>query len=210
MEINLGSLPKRRLFMGNKIKIVCLGVLVIAAIFVGIKFFSNDSPEKVVEKMLEAYSKLEVEEGDSFIDWKEDEGFEEFDEEFEEYEEEFVEMVEYLFEEILEYEDIEEVSNNDKRAKVTVKVTAIDYLKTFETLLEDMESNSEVYYYSEEEFMEYYIEELIAGIMDGDTVTNKVTLTLKKDKEGEWKIQDNDELMEIMFGNYKKYKKLYE
>ena len=142
-----------------------------------------------------------------------------FDKELEEMEEMlekngelFEELGEYIAEEVMEYEDIEEVSNNGKTAKVSVKITAINFLEVFETFLEIRDSNPDVYNYSDEEFNDYYQREMANIILNGDigTVTNKVTLTLKKNKEDEWKIKDNDEFAEVLLGNYKKVKELYE
>jgi hypothetical protein len=199
---------EKGIILGNKLVFYSgLFVVLVVIIFLGMKFFSKDSPEKVVEKMFEAFLDQDYEEADSYIDYKDDD--EEFGEEFEEI---FEEISDYIAEEILEYEDVEEISNNEKKAKVSVEVTAIDYVEVMEKFIKEIESNSDVYYFSEEEFDEYAIETLSEIIMDGDidTVTNKVTLTLKKNKDGEWKIKDDDELAEIFFGNYNKAMKMFE
>ena len=182
--------------MRNKLVIYCgLIVLVVLAafLFFGIKYFTKDSPEKVVEKMLEAFLEKDYEEFGSYIDYKGDES--------EVLEEE--ELLDYIAEEILEYKDIEEVSNNGKKAKVTVKVTALDWVEVMEKLVEEAESNSDLFYYSEEKLDKYFKEIILELILNGDvnTVTNKITISLNKNKDGEWKVKD-DELTEIIFGKY--------
>ena len=196
--------------MRNKLVIYCglfIALVVLATlIFFGIKYFTKDSPEKVVEEMLEAFLEMDYDKFDSYIDYKgdgseESEGFEEI-----------VELLDYIAEEVLEYKDIEEVLNNGKRAKVTVKVTALDWVEVMEKLIDEVESNTDLLYYSEEKLDKYFEEFILELILDGDvdTVTNKITITLNKNSDGEWKVKDDDELTEVIFGNYEKAMKKYE
>lgn len=188
--------------------ILALVVVLFAFVFVIFIFniFSKDSPEEVVEEMFEAFLDGDYEEMDTYVNYKDND--DEFEEEFEDF---INEIVDYVSEEVFDYEEIEEVSNNDRTAKVSVKITAVDagdFMEKFEEeVLEEFMENPDFYNYSEKEQEEYTLEKMVEMITDGniDTVTKKITLTLKKDKENNWKVQDNDAYGEIFLANHQKF-----
>jgi hypothetical protein len=101
-----------------------------------------------------------------------------------------------------EFKDIETVSSDDDSAKVKVEITSADLGEVFISTIGDMFAYafSDM---SEEKLNKMMMDKVIKGLTDedGPMSTREVTLNLKKDKEGNFKIVADDNLTETVVAN---------
>nr|WP_239534492.1 hypothetical protein [Priestia taiwanensis] len=115
------------------------------------------------------------------------------------------------------FENITEVSNKDNKAEVKVKITSVDFAHALGKTVGDVmamtmaDAMSGSKQPSEKEMEEKVLKELIKNLSEtgAKTVTREVTLTLNKDKDGNFKIVSNDQLGEVILANWKELDKVF-
>ncbi|MEA1009792.1 MULTISPECIES: DUF4878 domain-containing protein [Bacillus cereus group] len=115
------------------------------------------------------------------------------------------------------FEKLEEVSKNDDKAEVKVKVTSADLSVAVTKAVGEVMPMAFASAFSEDkEQSEKAIEKtmtsaIIKHLSDKDAImaTREVTLNLKKDKDGDYKIVGDDNLQEVLFANAKSLEKMF-
>ncbi|MBM6647594.1 DUF4878 domain-containing protein [Bacillus sp. RIT 809] len=115
------------------------------------------------------------------------------------------------------FEKLEEVSKKDDKAEVKVKVTSVDLSVAVTKAMGEVMPMAFASAFSEDkEQSEKAIEKtmtsaIIKHLSDKDAImaTREVTLNLKKDKDGEYKIVADDNLQELLFANAKSLEKMF-
>jgi hypothetical protein len=105
------------------------------------------------------------------------------------------------------FENVKDVSQKDDTAKVSVKVTGLDFgniiMKTMGQVM-PMALASAFSNNSDQKAMDKLMDsELKTNLNDknASTVTQNITLDLKKEKDGSWKIESDKSLMETVLPN---------
>ncbi|MBE7102860.1 hypothetical protein FT637_07320 [Bacillus cereus] len=115
------------------------------------------------------------------------------------------------------FEKLEEVSKKDDKAEVKVKVTSVDLSVAVTKAMGEVMPMAFASAFSEDkEQSEKTIEKtmtstIIKNLADKEAAmaTREVTLNLKKDKDGEYKIVADDNLQELLFANAKSLEKMF-
>ncbi|QWG32555.1 DUF4878 domain-containing protein [Bacillus mycoides] len=115
------------------------------------------------------------------------------------------------------FEKIEEVSKKDDKAEVKVKVTSVDLsIAVTKAMGEVMPMAFASAFSEDKEQSEKTIEKtmtstIIKNLSDKEAAmaTREVTLNLKKDKDGDYKIVADDNLQELLFANAKSLEKMF-
>ncbi|MFJ8415017.1 hypothetical protein ACQKNN_07955 [Bacillus paramycoides] len=115
------------------------------------------------------------------------------------------------------FEKLEEVSKKDDKAEVKVKVTSVDLSVAVTKAMGEVMPMAFASAFSEDkEQSEKAIEKtmtsaVIKHLSDKDAImaTREVTLNLKKDKDGDYKIVADDSLKEVLFANVKALEKMF-
>jgi hypothetical protein len=115
------------------------------------------------------------------------------------------------------FEKPEQVSKKDDQAKVKVKITSVDMaVATTKTIGEIMpmafaSAFSENQEQSDKAMEQMMTTTLVKNLSDKDAtmVTRTVTLNLKKDKDGDYKIVSDENLEEALFANSKSMDKMF-
>ncbi|MGG0456552.1 hypothetical protein [Bacillus mycoides] len=115
------------------------------------------------------------------------------------------------------FEKIEEVSKKDDKAEVKVKVTSVDLsIAVTKAMGEVMPMAFASAFSEDKEQSEKAIEKtmtstIIKNLSDKEAAmaTREVTLNLKKDKDGDYKIVADDNLQELLFANAKSLEKMF-
>ncbi|TBX83304.1 DUF4878 domain-containing protein [Bacillus mycoides] len=115
------------------------------------------------------------------------------------------------------FEKIEEVSKKDDKAEVKVKVTSVDLsIAVTKAMGEVMPMTFASAFSEDKEQSEKTIEKtmtstIIKNLSDKEAAmaTREVTLNLKKDKDGDYKIVADDNLQELLFANAKSLEKMF-
>lgn len=115
------------------------------------------------------------------------------------------------------FEKLEEVSKKDDKAEVKVKVTSVDLsIAVTKAMGEVMPMAFASAFSEDKEQSEKTIEKtmtstIIKNLADKEAAmaTREVTLNLKKDKDGEYKIVADDNLQELLFANAKSLEKMF-
>ncbi|WP_002149714.1 DUF4878 domain-containing protein [Bacillus cereus] len=115
------------------------------------------------------------------------------------------------------FEKLEEVSKKDDKAEVKVKVTSVDLsIAVTKTMGEVMPMAFASAFSEDKEQSEKAIEKtmtstIIKNLSDKEAAmaTREVTLNLKKDKDGDYKIVADDNLQELLFANAKSLEKMF-
>ena len=115
------------------------------------------------------------------------------------------------------FEKPEQVSKQDDKAKVKVKITSVDMaVATTKTIGEVMPMAFASAFSEDKEQSEKAMEQmmtttLVKNLSDKDAAmaTREVTLNLKKDKEGNYKIVSDENLQEALLANAKSIDKMF-
>ncbi|WP_142395730.1 MULTISPECIES: DUF4878 domain-containing protein [Bacillus] len=115
------------------------------------------------------------------------------------------------------FEKIEEVSKKDDKAEVKVKVTSVDLSVAVTKAMGEVMPMAFASAFSEDkEQSEKTIEKtmtstIIKNLADKEAAMaiREVTLNLKKDKDGDYKIVADDNLQELLFANAKSLEKMF-
>lgn len=115
------------------------------------------------------------------------------------------------------FEKPEQVSKKDDQAKIKVKITSVDMaVATTKTIGEIMpmafaSAFSENQEQSDKAMEQMMTTTLVKNLSDKDAtmVTRTVTLNLKKDKDGDYKIVSDENLEEALFANSKSIDKMF-
>lgn len=115
------------------------------------------------------------------------------------------------------FEKLEEVSKKDDKAEVKVKITSTDLSVAVTKAVGEVMPMAFASAFSEDkEQSEKAIEKtmtstIIKNLTDKDAAmaTREVTLNLKKDKDGDYKIVADDNLKEVLFANAKSLEKMF-
>ncbi|WJE26688.1 hypothetical protein [Bacillus cereus] len=115
------------------------------------------------------------------------------------------------------FEKLEEVSKKDDKAEVKVKVTSVDLsIAVTKAMGEIMPMAFASAFSEDKEQSEKAIEKtmtstIIKNLSDKEAAmaTHEVTLNLKKDKDGDYKIVADDNLQEVLFANAKSLEKMF-
>ncbi|MGE6597860.1 hypothetical protein [Bacillus proteolyticus] len=115
------------------------------------------------------------------------------------------------------FEKLEEVSKKDDKAEVKVKVTSVDLSVAVTKAMGEVMPMAFASAFSEDkERSEKAIEKMMTSaiikhLSDKDAImaTREVTLNLKKDKDGDYKIVADDNLQELLFANAKSLEKMF-
>ena len=115
------------------------------------------------------------------------------------------------------FEKLEEVSKSDDKAEVKVKVMSADLSGAVTKAMGEVMLMAFASTFSEDkEQSEKAIEKtmtstIIKNLSDKDVImaTREVTLNLKKDKDGDYKIVGDDNLQEVLFANAKSLEKMF-
>ncbi|EJR03189.1 hypothetical protein [Bacillus cereus] len=115
------------------------------------------------------------------------------------------------------FEKLEEVSKKDDKAEVKVKVTSVDLsIAVTKAMGEVMPMAFASAFSEDKEQSEKTIEKtmtstIIKNLADKEAAmaTRDVTLNLKKDKDGDYKIVADDNLQELLFANAKSLEKMF-
>ncbi|PGZ97244.1 hypothetical protein COE51_14975 [Bacillus pseudomycoides] len=115
------------------------------------------------------------------------------------------------------FEKPEQVSKKDDQAKIKVKITSVDMaVATTKTIGEIMpmafaSAFSENQEQSDKAMEQMMTTTLVKNLSDKDAtmVTRTVTLNLKKDKDGDYKIVSDENLQEALFANSKSIDKMF-
>ncbi|QWU44139.1 hypothetical protein [Bacillus sp. NP247] len=115
------------------------------------------------------------------------------------------------------FEKLEEVSKKDDKAEVKVKVTSVDLSVAVTKAMGEVMPMAFASAFSEDkEKSEKVIEKtmtsaIIKHLSDKEAImaTREVTLNLKKDKDGDYKIVADDNLQELLFANAKSLEKMF-
>ncbi len=109
------------------------------------------------------------------------------------------------------FEEPVEVSKKGDKAKVKVKITSVDMqIAMSQTISEVMPMAFASAFSEDQEKTDKKMEKLMEGTLlknlspkNATMATREVTLNLKKDKDGNYKIVSDDQLMEAIFANAK-------
>ena len=115
------------------------------------------------------------------------------------------------------FEKLEEVSKKDDKAEVKVKVTSVDLsIAVTKAMGEVMPMAFASAFSEDKEQSEKAIEKtmtstIVKNLADKEAAmaTREVTLNLKKDKDGDYKIVADDNLKEVLFANAKSLEKMF-
>ncbi|MDR4985658.1 hypothetical protein RGU74_18690 [Bacillus cereus] len=115
------------------------------------------------------------------------------------------------------FEKLEEVSKNDDKAEVKVKITSADLSVAVTKAMGEVMPMAFASAFSEDkEQSEKAIEKTMTSAIikhlsdkDATMATREVTLNLKKDKDGDYKIVADDNLQEVLFANAKSLEKMF-
>ncbi|OFD98003.1 hypothetical protein BWGOE13_13450 [Bacillus mycoides] len=115
------------------------------------------------------------------------------------------------------FEKLEEVSKKDDKAEVKVKVTSVDLsIAVTKAMGEVMPMAFASAFSEDKEQSEKAIEKtmtstIIKNLADKEAAmtTREVTLNLKKNKDGDYKIVADDNLQELLFANAKSLEKMF-
>ncbi|EJV59422.1 hypothetical protein BWGOE4_15210 [Bacillus mycoides] len=115
------------------------------------------------------------------------------------------------------FEKLEEVSKKDDKAEVKVKVTSVDLsIAVTKAMGEVMPMAFASAFSEDKEQSEKAIEKtmtstIIKNLADKEAAmtTREVTLNLKKNKDGDYKIVADDNLQEVLFANAKSLEKMF-
>ncbi|SCB67065.1 hypothetical protein [Bacillus mycoides] len=115
------------------------------------------------------------------------------------------------------FEKLEEVSKKDDKAEVKLKVTSVDLsIAVTKAMGEVMPMAFASAFSEDKEQSEKTIEKtmtstIIKNLADKEAAmaTREVTLNLKKDKDGDYKIVADDNLKELLFANAKSLEKMF-
>ncbi|WP_440604292.1 hypothetical protein [Bacillus sp. GB_SG_008] len=115
------------------------------------------------------------------------------------------------------FEEPEQVSKKDDKAKVKVKITSVDMaVATTKTIGEIMPMAFASAFSEDKEQSDKAMEQmmtttLVKNLSDKDATmtTRVVTLNLKKDKDGNYKIVSDENLEEALFANSKSIDKMF-
>ncbi|MDH4421322.1 MULTISPECIES: DUF4878 domain-containing protein [Bacillus] len=111
------------------------------------------------------------------------------------------------------FEKLEEVSKNDDKAEVKVKVTSADLSVAVTKAMGEVMPMAFASAFSEdkEQSEKAMTSAIIKHLSDKDAImaTREVTLNLKKDKDGDYKIVGDDNLQEVLFANAKSLEKMF-
>ena len=114
------------------------------------------------------------------------------------------------------FEKPEEVSKNDKTAKVKVKITSVDMQVVVTKTIGEVMPMAFASAFSDDSKSQQTIDALMESTFiknmkskDATMATREVTLNLKKDKNGDFKIVSDDHLLEAIAANYKSVDKMF-
>lgn len=115
------------------------------------------------------------------------------------------------------FEKPEQVSKEEDTAKVKVKITSVDMaVATTKTIGEVMPMAFASAFSENQEQSDQAIEQMMATNLvknlsdkDATMATREVTLNLKKDKDGNYKIVSDENLQEALFANSKSIDKMF-
>ncbi|MCQ6356651.1 DUF5105 domain-containing protein [Bacillus sp. S4] len=115
------------------------------------------------------------------------------------------------------FEKLEEVSKKDDKAEVKVKVTSVDLsIAVTKAMGEVMPMAFASAFSEDKEQSEKAIEKMMTSTIiknlsdkEAAMATREVTLNLKKDKDGDYKIVADDNLKELLFANAKSLEKMF-
>ncbi|MBX0355005.1 hypothetical protein BK709_24410 [Bacillus thuringiensis serovar shandongiensis] len=194
----------------KKVKKLLLLMMVIGLIVGVLAGCAN--PKDTAEEFLTAIQKGDVEKARTFVE--SDKGFNKLNEKTDDAEaKEMLSAITKNF----KFEKLEEVSKTDNKAEVKVKITSADLSVAVTKAMGEVMPMAFASAFSEDkEQSEKAIEKtmtsaIIKHLSDKDAImaTREVTLNLKKNKDGDYKIVADDNLKEVLFANTKALEKMF-
>ncbi|WP_141532308.1 DUF4878 domain-containing protein [Bacillus cereus] len=170
------------------------------------------NPKDTAEEFLTALQKGDVEKARTFVE--SDKEFSKLNEKTDDAEaKEMLSAITKNF----KFEKLEEVSKNDDKAEVKVKVTSADLSVAVTKAMGEVMPMAFASAFSEDkEQSEKAIEKTMTSAIvkhlsdkDATMATREVTLNLKKNKDGDYKIVADDNLKEVLFANVKSLEKMF-
>ncbi|EJS74573.1 DUF4878 domain-containing protein [Bacillus cereus] len=170
------------------------------------------NPKDTAEEFLTALQKGDVEKARTFVE--SDKEFSKLNEKTDDAEaKEMLSAITKNF----KFEKLEEVSKNDDKAEVKVKVTSADLSVAVTKAMGEVMPMAFASAFSEDkEQSEKAIEKTMTSAIvkhlsdkDATMATREVTLNLKKNKDGDYKIVADDNLQEVLFANAKSLEKMF-
>ncbi|WP_433771342.1 hypothetical protein [Bacillus wiedmannii] len=170
------------------------------------------NPKDTTEEFLTALQKGDVEKARTFVE--SDKEFSKLNEKTDDAEaKEMLSAITKNF----KFEKLEEVSKKDDKAEVKVKVTSVDLSVAVTKAMGEVMPMAFASAFSEDkEQSEKAIEKtmtsaIVKHLSDKDAImaTREVTLNLKKNKDGDYKIVADDNLQEVLFANAKSLEKMF-
>ncbi|WP_141538063.1 DUF4878 domain-containing protein [Bacillus cereus] len=170
------------------------------------------NPKDTAEEFLTALQKGDVEKARTFVE--SDKEFSKLNEKTDDAE--VKEMLSAITKNF-KFEKLEEVSKKDDKAEVKVKVTSADLSVAVTKAMGEVMPMAFASAFSEDkEQSEKAIEKtmtsaIVKHLSDKDAImaTREVTLNLKKNKDGDYKIVADDNLQEVLFANAKSLEKMF-
>lgn len=194
----------------KKVKKLLLLMMVIGLIVGVLAGCAN--PRDTAEEFLTAIQKGDVEKARTFVE--SDKEFNKLNEKTDDAEaKEMLSAITKNF----RFEKLEEVSKTDDKAEVKVKITSADLSVAVTKAMGEVMPMAFASAFSEDkEQSEKAIEKtmtsaVIKHLSDKDAImaTREVTLNLKKNKDGDYKIVADDNLKEVLFANAKALEKMF-
>ncbi|MGE7882267.1 hypothetical protein [Bacillus sp. NPDC094077] len=170
------------------------------------------NPKDTVEEFLTAVQKGDVEKARTFVE--SDKEFSKLNEKTDDAE---AKAMLSAITKNFKFEKLEEVSKNDDKAEVKVKITSVDLSVAVTKAMGEVMPMAFASAFSEDkEQSEKAIEKTMTSAVikhlsdkEATMATREVTLNLKKDKDGDYKIVADDNLKEVLFANVKSLEKMF-
>jgi hypothetical protein len=181
-----------------------LSILVIGLLSIGLVACGQNKPEDAVKGFLTSFQQGDLKKAGTYV--KDGLNRKTFDSKKQEIDEEILKAITNGY----KFEDIKVVSNKGDKAKVEVKITSVDYTDAFTKTLSEIMPMAFATAFSDggqgnsDKAIEKLTEKTIIKHLtskDASFVTRNVTLSLEKNKDGEYKIVPDDNFMEAILAN---------
>ncbi|MEJ9260109.1 hypothetical protein P4517_15635 [Bacillus thuringiensis] len=184
----------------QKIKRLLLLMMVVGLTAVVLAGCAN--PKDTTEEFLTAIQKGDVEKARTFVE--SDKEFNKLNEKTDDAE---AKAMLSAITKNFKFEKLEEVSKKDDKAEVKVKITSADLSVAVTKAVGEVMPMAQ----SEKAIEKTMTSTIIKNLTDKDAAmaTREVTLNLKKDKDGDYKIVADDNLKEVLFANAKSLEKMF-
>ncbi len=194
----------------NKVKKLLL-LMMVVGLTVGV-LAGCANPKDTAEEFLTAIQKGDIEKARTFVE--SDKDFSKLNEKADDAEgKEMLSAIAKNF----KFEKLEEVSKSDDKAEVKVKITSVDLsVAMTKAMGEVMPMAFASAFSGDKEQSKKTIEKTMTAAVikhlsdkDATMATREVTLNLKKNKDGDYKIVADDNLKEVLFANVKSFEKMF-